>query len=74
MSYGLPNKQTVNAVGVFGRPERHASAPGCGRRVIECEHVCTSMRGILEPGKETLTSAVRGRLRDPATRAEAMRA
>ena len=40
--------------------------------VIECEHLCMSMRGIRKPGAKTLTSAVRGQLRDPATRAEAM--
>ncbi|MEU5823831.1 GTP cyclohydrolase I [Streptomyces sp. KhCrAH-43] len=40
--------------------------------VIECEHMCMSMRGIRKPGAKTLTSAVRGQLRHPATRAEAM--
>ncbi|MER5637421.1 GTP cyclohydrolase I FolE [Kitasatospora sp. NPDC002227] len=40
--------------------------------VIECEHMCMSMRGIRKPGAKTLTSAVRGQLRDSATRAEAM--
>ncbi|TAK70455.1 MAG: GTP cyclohydrolase I FolE [Actinomycetota bacterium] len=40
--------------------------------VIECEHLCMSMRGIRKPGAKTVTSAVRGQLRDPATRAEAM--
>ena len=40
--------------------------------VIECEHLCMSMRGVRKPGAKTVTSAVRGVLRDPATRAEAM--
>ena len=40
--------------------------------VVECEHQCMSMRGIRKPGATTVTSAVRGQLRDPATRAEAM--
>ncbi|MFJ4538951.1 GTP cyclohydrolase I FolE [Streptomyces tibetensis] len=40
--------------------------------VVECEHMCMSMRGIRKPGAKTLTSAVRGQLRDMATRNEAM--
>ncbi|MGL5928386.1 MAG: GTP cyclohydrolase I FolE [Dermatophilaceae bacterium] len=40
--------------------------------VIEAEHTCMSMRGVRKPGSRTITSAVRGQLRDPATRAEAM--
>ncbi|MFE3601968.1 GTP cyclohydrolase I FolE [Streptomyces sp. NPDC059096] len=40
--------------------------------VVECEHMCMSMRGVRKPGAKTITSAVRGQLRDPATRAEAM--
>ena len=40
--------------------------------VLEAEHLCMSMRGVRKPGARTITSAVRGSLRDPATRAEAM--
>ena len=40
--------------------------------VVECEHLCMSMRGIRKPGARTITSAVRGQMRDPTTRAEAM--
>jgi GTP cyclohydrolase I len=41
--------------------------------VIDCEHLCMAMRGIQKPGARTVTSAVRGLLRDDAkSRAEAM--
>lgn len=40
--------------------------------VIDCEHLCMSMRGVRKPEARTITSAVRGGLRDAATRAEAM--
>ena len=40
--------------------------------VIECEHLCMTMRGVRKPGAKTITSAVRGQLRDSTTRAEAM--
>jgi len=40
--------------------------------VIECEHLCMTMRGVRKPGSKTITSAVRGQLRNAVTRAEAM--
>jgi GTP cyclohydrolase IA len=40
--------------------------------VFECEHLCMTMRGVRKPGSRTVTSTVRGQLRNPATRAEAM--
>ena len=41
--------------------------------VVEAEHLCMTMRGVRKPGATTVTSAVRGIIRDhAATRAEAM--
>lgn len=40
--------------------------------VIEAEHLCMTSRGVRKPGSRTITSAVRGALHSPATRAEAM--
>lgn len=40
--------------------------------VVEAEHLCMSMRGVRAPGARTTTSAVRGILRESATRNEAM--
>lgn len=41
--------------------------------VIDCEHMCMSLRGIRKPGARTLTSAVRGLFQsDQKSRAEAM--
>ena len=41
--------------------------------VVECEHLCMSMRGIQKAGSRTVTSAVRGVFASEAkTRAEAM--
>ena len=40
--------------------------------IIDCEHLCMSMRGVRKSEARTVTSAVRGILRDAATRAEAI--
>ncbi|WP_432476335.1 GTP cyclohydrolase I FolE [Nocardioides sp. GXQ0305] len=40
--------------------------------VIEAEHLCMTMRGVRKAGSRTITSAMRGMLREPATRAEAL--
>ena len=40
--------------------------------IIDCEHLCMSMRGVRKSQARTTTSAVRGGLRDATTRAEAI--
>lgn len=50
---------------------KHLSARGV-IVVIEAEHMCMTTRGVKKRNSKTVTSAVRGQLRDPATRAEAM--
>ena len=40
--------------------------------VVEAEHLCMTMRGVRKPGSKTITSAIRGTMHHPATRAEAM--
>ena len=40
--------------------------------VTECEHLCMSMRGVKKSQARTTTSAVRGIMKDPTTRAEAI--
>ena len=41
--------------------------------VVEARHLCMEMRGVRKPGAVTVTSTVRGLLRDDArTRSEAM--
>ena len=40
--------------------------------IIDCEHLCMSMRGVRKSQARTTTSAVRGQLLNPTTRAEAI--
>lgn len=40
--------------------------------VIDCEHLCMTMRGVKKSQARTTTSAVRGIMKNAATRAEAM--
>ena len=40
--------------------------------VLECEHLCMTVRGVRRPGARTTTSAVRGGMREATTRAEAL--
>ncbi len=47
-------------------------APQGSMVVIEAEHLCMTMRGVRKPGSKTITSAIRGTMHQPATRAEVM--
>jgi GTP cyclohydrolase I len=40
--------------------------------VLECEHLCMTIRGAQKPNARTITTATRGELREAAARAEAM--
>ncbi len=40
--------------------------------IVEAEQLCMTMTGVRKPGARAITSAVRGLLREEATRAEAM--
>ena len=41
--------------------------------VLEAQHMCMTMRGVQKTEAKTVTSAIRGIMRNPATRSEAMR-
>ena len=46
--------------------------PGGVIVIIDCEHLCMSMRGVRKSQARTTTSVVRGQLLNPTTRAEAI--
>jgi GTP cyclohydrolase IA len=48
---------------VAGWLEEHLAPQGVGV-VLEAEHMCMSLRGVQKPGARTVTSALRGCLRD----------
>ena len=55
---------------VAGWLEEHLEPLGAGV-VVDAEHLCMTVRGVKAPGVRTVTSALRGRVRDdPRTRAE----
>jgi GTP cyclohydrolase I len=50
--------------------DEHVAPRGVGV-VLEAEHLCMSLRGVQKPGAKTITSALRGLVRDdPRTREE----
>jgi GTP cyclohydrolase IA len=55
---------------IAGWLDEHLRAKGIGV-VLEAEHLCMSLRGVQKPGARTVTSALRGVVRDdPRTRQE----
>ena len=55
---------------VAGWLDEHLGPRGAGV-VVDAEHLCMTVRGVKAPGVRTVTSALRGQVRDdPRTRAE----
>ena len=55
---------------IAGWLDAHLQATGLGV-VLEAEHLCMTLRGVQKPGARTVTSALRGTVRDdPRTRQE----
>ena len=72
VTYLAPDRQgNITAQQVADALMEYADAKGV-IVVTECEHMCMAMRGVNKPASRTITSAVRGVMRTPATRAEAM--
>ncbi|MBW3621144.1 MAG: GTP cyclohydrolase I FolE [Actinobacteria bacterium] len=66
---GLQERMTTDIADAL----EQALAPRGVLVVLDARHLCMEMRGIRKPGASTVTSTVRGTLReDPRTRAEAM--
>ena len=65
-----PQVQERLTAQVAGWLRTHLQPRGVGV-VIEAEHLCMTVRGVQAPGVRTVTSALRGRIRDdPRTRSE----
>jgi GTP cyclohydrolase IA len=48
---------------IAGWLDEHLAPAGVGV-VLQAEHLCMSLRGVQKPGARTVTSALRGRIRD----------
>ena len=65
----VQERLTTQVADAIVDPPRGARASSSWSSASTCACPCA---GVRKPGSRTITSAVRGQLRDPATRAEAM--